>query len=198
MTIEIKKVPQEFIFKKGDIVEIKGKLKSVLGKIDFAYYPTTQPDGELAYCFKYNEPFPQIGVRFEDGKGIHYNADDLIAGIVQKSDKQLRVPNKLIDLLKELKVDFSEAYSDLNINCEKEEEVVSLYDCCQERLLKFIDPILEKLCYYPSDTEDIEPIGEFDSHTYTFKSSIEGKAMRNAGVPAFTYRYNTKNKRNVS
>ena len=176
MAIEIKNVPKEYYFSIGDIVEVTGNLKSGIGKVEFAYYPISQPDGELAYHFKYGEPFPQIGVRFEDGQGVHYNADDLIAGKIIKTNKVFVTPRKLIEFLKELKVIFE---------TDGGGEEVSVYYCCQDRILKFIEPLFEKLCYLPPDTKDVEFIGEFDSHLYCFESIVKGEEFRNSGIPAF-------------
>ena len=89
-SLEWKEVP--FKFEDGDLVVVQGALKSGSGVvIDTAFFDYEQVEaraqrfaegkgGELSYHLKAFEPFPQMGVRFEDGVKVHYNADDMIEG----------------------------------------------------------------------------------------------------------------------
>lgn len=86
MPIQIKAVSEEYKFTNDQPVWVRTKRWGIVkGYIDFSYYPTEQPQGELMYHYKYNEPFPQIGIMTPEG-GVHMNADDLLEGKVWTYD----------------------------------------------------------------------------------------------------------------
>jgi len=182
--IEIKEIPKEYHFKDGEVVEVKGDLKSGIGRIIDSFYPTEQPKGELSYTYKYGEPFPQLGVEFEDGTKIHYNADDLLAGKIKSTDEIFNTPRKLIDFLKEKKVDMSDAYYSLGDPPQTEEELPLLKHLSNNnKIMKFVEPLFQEEVF--NDSPETIFLGEFDSYVYIFRSVREGFMMRNSGVPAF-------------
>ena len=181
--IEILEVPKEFVFNNGDIVEVTGILKSGVGKIFNSYYPTKQPKGELLYCFTYSESFPQLDVNFEDGKRIHYNGNDLLQGKIKKTDKTFNEAKKLRDWMNELIIDTTQACKDLSYLDEGTEEVKETLFEESKDIIKFISPLLDEDVFV--DTHEEIFLGEFDSHTYVFKSANIGSALRNSGIPAF-------------
>jgi hypothetical protein len=165
--IEIKTVPYKF--KKDDIVDVKGVLKTGKGTIIMAYYPTCQPKRELSYNCKYGEPFPQVGVLFEDGEKIHYNADDLIAGKIKISTDGLNPPLTLGEFLDKLTIDME--FEGIG--------VVTLSSLCNKRIQKLLSSLLTTK-FYSNEFEGIV-LGEFDSFEYEFKSVSVGSMMRNSG-----------------
>ena len=177
--ITIKTVPKEFYFKVGDTVEVKGTMKSGIGKVFKTCYITEQPKGELSYGLDYEQSFPQIAIIFEDGQRILYNAEDLIEGKIKSTTKIFSEGKTLEQHLKEIIVDNSLAGEELGFDGGQN----SLLEQC-ENILPFIKPLLyikTRLC---SDNECC--LGEFDSYTFKFKSEVEGVMLRNAGIPAFS------------
>ena len=183
--IEIKEIPQKYVFTKDMVVKVNSKLKSGIGKVVLAYYPTEQPKSELSYSLSYDEPFPQIYILFEDGEKIRYNADDLLAGKIIKTDEVFHIARKLRTFLSKLMVDTSQAAYDLGEFSNYVDSNKSMLDIIYSSpLYLFIKPLFEKEVY--SNTHKGIELGEFDNHTYIFSSVKVGQAMRNSGIPAFT------------
>lgn len=174
MSITIKDVPKDCIFTKGQIVEVNGELKSGIGKVILAYYPTKQPESELSYSLKYNEPFPQIGLLFEDGEKLHYNANDLLAGKIKSTITKFREAKTLKDYLNCLIVS----------NSYIKEEKSLLKIIIENKIDKFIELLMNKKVY--CNTQEKIFLGEFDRYEYIFKSVKIGEAIRNSGEHAFT------------
>ena len=178
--IKIKEIPKKFIFKDGDVVNVRGVLKSGIGVIIDAFYPTKQPTGELSYTYHMSEPFPQLGVKFENGEKIHYNADDLIAGKVAKSKGKINQPRKLKDFLDNLTIDME----------FENRGIVTLSECCNERIKEILAPLYD-MEFYSNKYEEIS-LDEFDSFEYEFKSVGVGIMMRDSGQHAVTIRINVQ------
>jgi len=177
--ITIKKVPQELIFKNGEIVEVNGDFKSGIGKVFATFYPNTQPTGEMAYGTVGNEPFPQIGIKFGNGLEMHYNADDLLSGKIKRTNKNFEEPKKLEEFLNEIIIDASQAAQDLGYYGES---LFTLKEAC-DKIMKFIKPLLKYKVRLCSDKECF--LGEFDSYEFIFKAEKEGTMMCDSGIPAF-------------
>ncbi len=180
--IKILEVPPEMYFKQGDIVQVGGEMKSGLGKVFMAYYPTEQPKGELSYGMQYDQPFPQLGIVFEDGTRIHYNAGDLLAGKITHPIQVSLSSSPLLDILKAISVDYSQAASDLGDE-DNPTMINTLWDTLGPTLQEVVRPLLTHLCFWPDERSF--DLGELDRETVIIKSENRGSMMRNDGVHAF-------------
>jgi len=158
-------------FNVGDVVVVSGTMRSGIGEIfQVCYYKK----GELPYGFDIRSPKPQVGVKFEDGQKIVYNAFDILDGKLKKTDLSLHLPKTLEEVLKNtiIKRDFDFAPDSITLW----EDTEDLHD--------FFKPLLNKEVYLKEYKKEVD-LCEFDRFTYRFSSILEGVLMRNSGVPAF-------------
>lgn len=69
-------------FEVGDRVMVNGNVAKGEGTVFCSHYPEQEANrkGEIIYLFHVYEPFPQIGVRLDNGQDWHFNANDLLEG----------------------------------------------------------------------------------------------------------------------
>ena len=173
-------------FKKSDMVEINGSIYKGLAEV--LAVMLAWPKGEASYSWSYSLPLPQMLIRTRSGETLRLDGKDLFEGMAKATQAAIPEPQTLETILKKVVVDSSQAYADLGEDPDEDGSKKSLFQSCKS-ILPFLKPLLDQKVFFGGveDGDDVESVelGEFDSHTFHFRSVKTGRAMRNSGQAGF-------------